>query len=414
VTIHVTAVNDAPVVTLSTSTVSGQYSDAISSVTVTAEDVDTKGADITFNKSGLPADLTLTANSDGTTGTPSTATPGKRTATIAGRLNVACAGTQPSGQPACTLTSPYAASISASDGSLSDAKTLSVTVTRESASITDFSPESMFVSSAGGSATPTIIMTVNEPNDGNLSRTLSAGAGLANAKPIAVNLTPVGTGSSASCSATNTQYSPAASTDTATASCSTTLNVNVYDMVANIGGDYFMGSGESVITIMDPTLGFTTGGGHFSLSDGTRVNFGFNAKILKSSQVQGSSLTIFKRATGNYIVKSNSMGGLAVAKVVSQTYYGATLNGKATYSVPTSEGVLAPFCPADYKCGGYTFTVYVEDQKEPGAGADRYWIQVKDPAGSTVAKASMSGAASTGAQTISGGNIQVPQPQAGK
>ena len=43
-----TPVNDKPVVMLSANAVSGQYSDAIPTVTVTATDVDTKGLDLTF------------------------------------------------------------------------------------------------------------------------------------------------------------------------------------------------------------------------------------------------------------------------------------------------------------------------------------------------------------------------------
>jgi hypothetical protein len=165
---------------------------------------------------------------------------------------------------------------------------------------------------------------------------------------------------------------------------------------------------------MDPALGFTTGGGWFATPNG-KVNFGFNAKVLKSGQVQGSLLTIVKAANGNYITKSNSMGALAINKITSVTpnYYSATFQGKATYSVPTSDPKLAPFCTSDWKCGGYTFTVYVEDLKEPGSGSDRFWIQVKDPAGAIVAKVSMDaiGGAAPNAKTIVGGNIQVPQPQ---
>ena len=194
----------------------------------------------------------------------------------------------------------------------------------------------------------------------------------------------------------------------------------MYDATATIGGDYFIGSGEGAVTIMDPSLGFTTGGGWFNYTDpsnsanNAKVNFGFNAKILKSSQVQGSVLTIFKRPNGNYIVKSNAMGALAVTKVVGQTYYSATLDGKATYAVPATDPKLAPWCPSDWKCGGFSFRVYVEDIKEPGAGSDRYWIQVKDPSGAVVAKAFTNGAvgnANGDAKTIVGGNIQVPQPQ---
>jgi hypothetical protein len=414
VTITVNAVDDAPVVTLSTSDVTGQYSDAIPTVTATATDIDTKGSDITFSSVGLPIDLVLTPNADGTTGTPSVVTPGRRTATISGRLNVPCAGTQPASETACTLIAPYAASIRATSGTMTGAQTLSITVTRENASVVDITPYASFVDGTDGDIDSLNIgLVIDEQADGSVSKTLESGSGLANARPVPVSLTPVGTGSSYNCptpGANNTSYI-GSDPDTAAASCTiTNVAVNVYEANATIGGDYFTGSGQGVITVMDPTLGFTTGGGWFNTANG-KVNFGFNAKILKSGQVQGSLLTIVKAPSGNYVTKSNSMGALSIAKVTGETYYSATFQGKATYSVPRTDPKLAPFCPADWKCGGYTFTVYVEDQKEPGSGADRFWIQVKDPAGAIVTKVSMSTSAVANASTIVGGNIQVPQPQ---
>jgi len=328
---------------------------------------------------------------------------------------VACAGAQPSGQAACTLTAPYSASITAKDASAtSDAKTLAVTVTRENAEIVDFKPYASFVDGSDGDVDSLRVeMVVDESADGNLSGGLTPGVGLANAKPIPVNLAPVGTGTSYACTANNTAYI-AGDPDSASASCSIAdVKVNVYDATATIGGQHFIGSGQGAITVMDPSLGFTTGGGWFNAADGTKVNFGFNAKILKSGQVQGALLTIFKRANGNYVVKSNAMGALAVAKVTGQTYYGATLDGKATYGVPSTDPALAPWCPGVWKCGGFTFRAYVEDIKEPGAGSDRYWIEVKDPSGIVVAKASMPAGANASAKTIVGGNIQVPQPASG-
>jgi hypothetical protein len=254
----------------------------------------------------------------------------------------------------------------------------------------------------------TLTLTISEAADSELGKTLSTN-GLVNATPIGVSLNPVAGGAAITCTAvTVPSYAPSTSI-TATATCSLpSLAVNVYEIDATIGGNWYTGGGAGVLTVMDPSLGFTTGGGWFNYGD-AKVNFGFNAKILKSGQVQGSVLTIFKRSSGNYIVKSNSMGGLAVAQVTGQTYYSATLTGKSTYAVPVTDPLLTPFCN-DWKCGNYSFNVYVEDQKEPGAGSDRYWIQVKDPANNIVAKAAISGAGAAGAQTITGGNIQVPQP----
>jgi hypothetical protein len=165
------------------------------------------------------------------------------------------------------------------------------------------------------------------------------------------------------------------------------------------------------VTIFDPTAGFTTGGGQVTYN-GVKVDFGFNAKTLKSGQAQGSVLTIFHYPTGNYVVKSNSMNPVAISPIPSTTptLYSATLTGKATYAVPPQDPLL--WC-SDRKCGNYSFTVYVEDRKEPGAGNDKYWIEVKDPVAAKVDKVSMSrnGTGQAVPVVISGGNIQVPQPQ---
>jgi hypothetical protein len=129
-------------------------------------------------------------------------------------------------------------------------------------------------------------------------------------------------------------------------------------------------------------------------------------KTLKSGQVQGSSLAIFKHPDGRHAIKSNAMTGVVVAR--SEAFWTATIRGKATYAVPTPTLVCGG-APAR-KCGGYTFTVYVDDRQEPGAGADRYWIELRDPAGRIVAKASIPPSSVANARVIAGGNVQVPQP----
>jgi hypothetical protein len=136
-----------------------------------------------------------------------------------------------------------------------------------------------------------------------------------------------------------------------------------------------------------------------------RVNFGLNAKYLKSGQLQGSFLAIFHRSDGRYQVKSNAMGTLAVAQDRAGGFWTATLTGKATFGAP----YLLP-CGAT-KCGNYQFTVYIEDRAEPGARADRFWTALADPTGGPVAIASFPTPAPANARTLDGGNIQVPQPQ---
>ena len=60
--------------------------------------------------------------------------------------------------------------------------------------------------------------------------------------------------------------------------------------------------------------------------------------------------------------------------------------------------------------GNHEFTVYVEDHGEPGAGGDRFWLDVRDNPDNVVAGLSLSPdpVASVSAITISGGNIVAP------
>jgi hypothetical protein len=273
-------------------------------------------------------------------------------------------------------------------------------------------------------------LTVKETSDGYPSSAFSMAApsglfGLDNARPITVVANSITSGSTAaSCVATDTTRT-VADPSTALAHCTLTgLTPDVYELNATIGGTYFQGSGVGALTVYNPALGFTTGGGWYTdpSQPGVRYNFGFNAKILKSGQVQGSLLTIAHTPQGIYVVKSNSMGGLVVAKNSTDpnnVFWTATFSGKANYSIPPSQGVL--WC-GDRKCGDYRFTVYVEDRKEPGGGVDKLWIQVLTSPSATggfanqpVPRFYMNGPAVSNAVTIDNGNIQVPQPQsAGK
>src|SRR5262249_53428872 len=150
------------------------------------------------------------------------------------------------------------------------------------------------------------------------------------------------------------------------------------------GGNY-QGSSQSVLSVYDPSLGGANGGGTV-MHNGVRSNFGFTAKYLKSGQLQGSLLYIEHRTSGDVILKSNSIGTLAIVKNASGSGYTAVLTGKATLG-----GV-----------GNYAFTMTAVDNGEPGT-ADQFGLQVKDPSGAIVTNLSFSPI------TLSGGNVQVPK-----
>jgi hypothetical protein len=175
--------------------------------------------------------------------------------------------------------------------------------------------------------------------------------------------------------------------------------VNTYTAEAAVGGGYYEGLGEDVLTVYDPSLGFATGGGWFYWpGTGEKTNFGFTMKYnKKGGNVKGSLLVI--RHVGDeeiYRVKSNALYGLALG---SEDSFGwATFSGKSTYLEPDW---LEPI-------GNYEFVVYVEDRNEPGIGIDRFWIEVHDKEGLVVPVMSMERDGPTNAVEIGGGNIVVP------
>jgi hypothetical protein len=175
--------------------------------------------------------------------------------------------------------------------------------------------------------------------------------------------------------------------------------VNTFVVGVTVSGGYYAGSGEDVLTVYDPSLGFTTGGGRFYWPGTTeRTNFGYTMKYnKKGNNPRGSLLLIRHLADGTkYRVKSNRLEGLALG---DGTGFGwASFTGKATYLEP---GWADPL-------GNYSFVVYVEDRGEPGAGSDQFWIRVIDRNGATVGVMAMPQPAASNAVTLDGGNIVVP------
>jgi uncharacterized repeat protein (TIGR01451 family) len=323
-------------------------------------------------------------------------------------------------QSTCTVVASFAGDTTYQPKSTAPGAAL--TINKEGADVSIIDPSVIALStsnknSSGNLTQLVLTVTVDENNDGEPSKTLTP-AGKPNlvGTQVSLMLSPVGAGSTyGPCIATLTAYvsgNDYRATGMTGAACAAFQNVqtNLYEVDATIvNSDYFVGTGAGVLLIYDPTAGMTTGGGWFTAADGSRVNFGFNAKFLKSGQAQGNFLAIWHRASGNYIVKSNSMGPSAITGPFGTSpnqYWVANLTGKATYQVPT--GTL--WCGSN-KCGNFSWQVYVEDIKEPGAGFDHFWMTMNDPNTSgtpTVVAVSMSSPTLTYMKTITGGNIQIP------
>ena len=223
--------------------------------------------------------------------------------------------------------------------------------------------------------------------------------------------------------------------------------VNTYEVVALVDGPlwplspdttrYYTGSDDGVLSIFDPSLGFTTGGGWFYWPDtadaglitcgedgyaGDKTNFGFNMKYnKKKTNVQGSLLlqrhTVDANCegTGKYRVKSNALDGLSVGDASDDNgaYGWAAFGGKSVFSEPGIDG-----------SGNNPFLVYVEDHDEQGCNqdpSDDFWIEVKDKDGIVVLEVNgpdSDPAGEDGAdgddEAIQCGNIIVPHKSGGK
>src|SRR5262249_1125117 len=158
------------------------------------------------------------------------------------------------------------------------------------------------------------------------------------------------------------------------------------------------GSGDVVMTVTDPSLGFATGGGWFTMENGDRVNFGFEVKATVNKQktvYQGSVLVIRHVGLDVIKVKGNVFDGYAIQNNT------VTFSGKATYSL---NGVSS---------GNFAYTGYGEDNATSGAGADKFGLYL-GLSGNQVATAATLADLISSAKLLSGGNIQVPQPQGHK
>lgn len=172
--------------------------------------------------------------------------------------------------------------------------------------------------------------------------------------------------------------------------------INTYAVVVTVDGGYYDGYGEDVVTIYDPSLGFTNGGGTFDWPGSTdETSFGFSIEYNKNGKnVKGRLLVTRRLDDGSvYYMKSNALDALTLG--AEPGYSWATFSGKTTYQAP---GMESPE-------GNYTFIAYVEDRGESG---DRFWLQVKDKDGNIVADLSLDAEAASNAVFITNGNIVVP------
>ena len=287
-------------------------------------------------------------------------------------------------------------------GSTSDAKSL--TVTKENATIGYASTNvaALQVASAGGTLSAnslTLALAVKETSPDLAA--LTAGLGDIAKAGLTVSLAAVGSGSSyvLTCTPGAVTGSGYAAARPFTCTNPTAIDVNAYEVVATVTGDYFAGTLSDAFTVFDPSLGFATGGGSFVLN-GDKVNFGFTMKYGKNgSNLQGNFIAVRHHADGTVSrLKSNALGGLALGEDATVPLGWATFNGKATYTTWNATA------GAYVIVGNQSFAVYAEDRSDPGSGIDRIWLG----APGDLAMSGTAATATSNTTELTGGGIAVP------
>jgi PKD repeat protein len=387
-TASVTVNNLPPVVTVDTDSQTLQYSDYLCDVTFTATDV---AADtLTATPDFLPVSLGLT----GPNCTPSADGIWQTcTWTLEGTLD------EPQGSYTVNVT------VADEDGGSAVADT-EIIVELEDATIwlEEDNPVAIKVDTPGGDS-PAFSLTAHVQETTPDVAVCGADPGAINLAQVRINLVPVGPGSTITALCSETGVVGAGYDAILTVACAfDNIPVNTYWVQAVVIGDYYVsGLAEDVLVIYDPSLGFTTGGGWFYWPDtGERTNFGYTMKYNRPGQnIQGSFLLIRHLADGTiYRVKSNALLGLSIGTYVvgEETVDWASFSGKATYLEP---GWLEPI-------GNHRFITYVEDRNEPGAGFDRFWIEIQKGSKITIPVMSMNRPTVDNTVILEGGNIVVP------
>lgn len=269
-----------------------------------------------------------------------------------------------------TITAAYT---STNTAFLNSSNTGTLTVAREDADVSPAAANlfAVKVNTPGGTGGPvTLCFDMNEVSDGSPGDTT-------NITSVTVNVTPIGTGSAIPASAVLSGGGVGA-----TRTACVTLNnvpVNVYDVTLTINGNFYQGTGGTVLTVYDPSLGFVAGGGQL-IHNGFKASVGVNIKYLKNGNAQGSLLYIEHRPTGPVKVKSNSIGTMAIVGGEAVPTGKATVNGG----------------------GNHSFIARVIDNGEPGS-TDRFGLRVTSPSGAILIDLTFDPI------QLSGGNFSVPK-----
>ena len=155
--------------------------------------------------------------------------------------------------------------------------------------------------------------------------------------------------------------------------------------------------------VENPANGFVVGGGRFRVADGSAADLAFLVgRSSPTKPVQGVVVAVFHRAGGRWFVVSLTPTSLAKARDPAG-FATATVGGRAAVSAPVTLRC------GRKTCSNYPFTLYAEDHRDPGTGADRVWLEVRDPVtGAPLAPVSLPAPPAANAATLVFGNVRIP------
>ena len=357
--VTVTPVNDAPVISVNLASQTVQYSDEISQIHAFGYDID-NDLPITYSPDPMWFALEDTSDFSGQT----------KHVWVDGQI--------------MQTAGDYPCSFFLNDGEYLRSAMSMIHVTPESASVVRIDkPVNPVVAAFGGTASPTISGKIAQENDGS--------PGSLSAAVVHIRLVPIGPGPTYERTLTGSQIQR----DGCFALRFTGVAVNTYRVLVWVDGAFTSPTRESQLVVFARESGRATGNGWFywpGTSD--RTSFTFTTKYGGSGMPVLGNLTMVRHTrSGDYALESYSLSGLSVSSASSGPFGWAVLSGSADLARP--KGVPYPGC---------TFVMYVEDGNQPGSGPDRFWISVNGRPG--VGEVSMGEPATGNAVTASG--IVVP------
>ena len=345
-----------PVLHLSATSATVQYSDPLAPITVTAT-----GDHITFGATGLPAGVTLTPTAAG--------------ATIAGTV------TAPAGT--------YAAHVTASDGTTTVTSTLTITVAKEDATVAYTG--GLFFPASSSTTSVSLAATVHQAADGSLGDLTKA--------QVEFRLFRSGNSSSTP----DLVVGPVAVSAAGAATATATLAQDTWTVVTRVvpANTFFTSpsSDGTAITVFRPVdFALVIGAGFVHDPGGDdRALFAFEIHAERHGNADGGFLYTFHGSDGlDYSVRSSSVDSLAISGPGGRT---ASFDGRATVAAvdPRTHRIVP-------SAGGTGFEYRVDAIDNGGSHTrDQFALVVTRPDGTVFHRAGTPNAP----LTLAGGNISV-------